>query len=257
MTKKILALVLFIFSVTSFIMGQENNNASQDKNKVNTTKYWLNTVPFYQLPNAKEGDYYSHNLEIIVPKDTIRTLNNKVVKLHIKDIRITGLTNLHKGISYSPTIVDNPDEDVIHLILYFYGRVINVNNSPITINTRVTFNIDNGKSLVQQFEIKNIIIKEDKSTKIDHNDDEIGLKSLKYYPDPFNNKTEVSFWSSKLQLVEFEVRDAIGNLKFKKTFTAKVGSNKVGFSQKDLPNGLYLYSVRTDEFVLAKRLIIK
>jgi len=112
--------------------------------------------------------------------------------------------------------------------------------------------------LVRSFNIRNISLREDTRRNMETTgDNSIGLKSLKSYPNPINDVTEVSFWSSKLQLVEFEVRDAIGNLRFKQTFTAKMGSNKISFSQKDLPNGLYLYSIKNQDITLAKRLIIK
>ncbi len=240
---------------SSLLMGQDDATLFQDND--NTTSYWINTVPFYNMPKVKVGKYYNHKLEIKIPKDTIRTSNGKIRRLEIKNISVISVHNVPKSLSYSPHIVKNSSENYFHFYLDLYGRVSQRPTSLINVKLSVTFSINKGKSMVRTYEIKNISLREDKSRTMETFDDGIGLKSLKSYPNPLNNKTEVSFWSSKLQLVEFEVRDAIGNLKFKQTFTAKVGSNKISFSQKDLPNGLYLYSIKTDDQTLAKRLIIK
>ncbi|MEN8138349.1 MAG: T9SS type A sorting domain-containing protein [Bacteroidota bacterium] len=247
----VFAYILF----SSVLMGQDDNVQLQDDNYTNT--YWLNTVPFYDLPDIKVGEYYNHRLEIRIPKDTITSMSGRLTKVKIEKLRIVGVNNVPRGLSYSPSVVDNSDENYYRLYLELYGRIARVSSSNIDIEINTTFSIDSGKSLVRRYEIKNISIREDTNIDLETSSDKIGLKALEYYPNPISNKTEVRFWSSKLQLVEFEVRDAIGNLKFKKTFTAKVGSNKVSFSQKDLRNGLYLYSIKNDDQILAKRLIIK
>lgn len=239
----------------STLVGQPDVTLTQDDQEVSS--YWLNTVPFYSLPKIKVGEYYNSLLEIKIPRDTVRSTNGKITRVHIKDIRILDIEGIPEGISYSPSIVDLDNEKYFSFYLELYGRARRKPSSNIIANMSVTFYLDNGKSMVRSFDINNIALREDRTMKLETSDDGIGLKSLKSYPNPINNKTEVSFWSSKLQLVEFEVRDAIGNLKFKQTFTAKVGSNKISFSQKDLPNGLYLYSIKNDDLTLAKRLIIK
>ena len=244
---------MYVLSIST-LMGQPDVTLSQNNEQANT--YWLNTVPFYSLPKIKEGKYYNSFLEIKIPRDTIISTNGKISKVHIKKIRIIGIEGIPKGISYSPSIVDR-DNKYFSFYLELYGRAQAKPTNNITAKLSVTLSFNNGKSLVRTYRIKNISLEEDTSVKFETSDNGIGLKSLKSYSNPINDITEVSFWSSKLQLVEFEVRDAIGNLKFKKTFTAKMGSNKISFSQKDLPNGLYLYSIKNEDVTLAKRLIVK
>jgi len=236
-------------------MGQNSGSLLQENNY--TTSYWLNTVTFYNMPKLKSGKYYNQKLEIKIPRDTINSRNGKIMRVKIKNIDVIGVFNVPEGLSYSPSIVDNSGEKFFRFYIQIYGRAVSISSAPITAKLSVTFSRENGKSIVRTYDIKNILIQENNTQQFETYDDKVGLKSLKSYPNPMNNKTEVSFWSSKLQIVEFEVRDAIGNLKFKKTFTAKVGSNKVSFSQKDLPNGLYLYSITSEEQILAKRLIVK
>lgn len=255
MIKNLLIIISFFMLSVSTLVGQPDVTLTQDDQEVSS--YWLNTVPFYSLPKIKVGEYYNSLLEIKIPRDTVRSTNGKITRVHIKDIRILDIEGIPEGISYSPSIVDLDNEKYFSFYLELYGRARRKPSSNIIANMSVTFYLDNGKSMVRSFDINNIALREDRTMKLETSDDGIGLKSLKSYPNPINNKTEVSFWSSKLQLVEFEVRDAIGNLKFKQTFTAKVGSNKISFSQKDLPNGLYLYSIKNDDLTLAKRLIIK
>ena len=255
MNRNLLVIIFFYVLSVSSLIGQPDVTLSQDEEQANS--YWLNTVPFYSLPKIKVGKYYNSLLEIKIPRDTIRSSNGKISKVHIKRIRIIGVDGIPEGLSYSPSIVDIDKERYFSFYLELYGRAKSKPTRNITAQMSVTLSLNNGKSLVKTYEIKHISLKEDTSVKFETADDGIGLKSLKSYPNPISDVTEVSFWSSKLQLVEFEVRDAIGNLKFKQTFTAKMGSNKISFSQKDLPNGLYLYSIKNEDLTLAKRLIVK
>ena len=256
MNKNLLVIIFFYVLSVSALMGQSEVTLSQDDEKVST--YWLNTVPFYSLPRIRVGKYYGSLLEIKIPRDTIRSTGGKILKVHVKQIRIINVEGIPEGLSYSPTIVDKDDQKYFSFFLELYGRTKSKTSSNIVAKMSVTFTLNNGKSLVRSFNIRNISLREDTRRNMETTgDNSIGLKSLKSYPNPINDVTEVSFWSSKLQLVEFEVRDAIGNLRFKQTFTAKMGSNKISFSQKDLPNGLYLYSIKNQDITLAKRLIIK
>jgi hypothetical protein len=255
MKKKLLLITFFYMLSLSSLIGQPDVTLLQEKE--NISSYWLNTVPFYDLPKIKIGKYYNNKLEIKIPKDTIMSINDKISKVHVKTVNILGIEGVPNGLSYSHSIVEHKNEKFIHFYLELYGRALVKPTSGIRADMSVTFTLNNGRSLVRSFEIKNILLREDRTKNLETAESSIGLKSLKSYPNPLNNKTEVSFWSSKLQLVEFEVRDALGNLKYKQTFTAKVGSNKVSFSQKDLPNGLYLYSIKNQDITLAKRLIVK
>ncbi|MCK5782631.1 MAG: T9SS type A sorting domain-containing protein [Flavobacteriales bacterium] len=237
------------------MIGQNIGGIKQDNNEVNV--YWLNTVPFYNMPDIKIGEYYTNGVEIRVPRDTITSISGSIRRVKLKKLKLISVQNIPNGLSYSPTIIDNADESFFRLQLKVYGRVASITTANIKIKVGITFTVDSGKSLVRTFEINNVTLRKARNSHMETYSDKIGLKGLESYPNHVSNKTEVRFWSSKLQLVEFEVRDAIGNLKYKKTFTAKVGSNKVSFSQDDLKNGLYLYSIKTEDQLLAKRLIIK
>ena len=255
MNRNLLVIIFFYVLSVSTLIGQPDVTLTQDNEQANS--YWLNTVPFYNLPKIKVGKYYNSLLEIKIPKDTIRSTGGKISKVHINHIRIVSIDGVPEGLSYSPSIVDRDKERFFSFYLELYGRALAKPTENITAKMSVTFSLNNGKSIVRTFEVRHITLKEDTSVQFETADDGIGLKSLKSYPNPISDVTEVSFWSSKLQLVEFEVRDAIGNLKFKQTFTAKMGSNKISFSQKDLPDGLYLYSIKNEDLTLAKRLIVK
>lgn len=255
MIKKLLFLYIIVFFSLAKVLGQDEFAILKDDNSVST--FWLNNVTFYELPNVEVGAYYSHSLQIKIPKDTISTVGNRVLRVKIKDIKVLSILNVPEGLSYSHSVVNKSDKDYFLFTLDLYGRALSDPKNLMNARLSTTLSVDNGKSIVRTYDVKNISVISRSRNTFETFSKEIGLKSLQYYPDPISNTTEVSFWSSKLQLVEFEVRDAIGNLKFKKTFTAKVGSNKVSFSQNELPNGLYLYSIRSDDQVLAKRLIVK
>lgn len=255
MIKRLLYIVTIIFISTANIYSQEDARLLSSEN--DKTLYWVNTVPFYNIPGAKVGEYYSHQIEFRIPKDTISSIADKVMQVKLKELQIISVNDIPNGLSYSQSIVDNSDESYFHIYLDIYGRLQSEINKSVSIDLSATLSVNNGKSVVRTNRISNIIFRKlEPGEGLETYQGNVGLKSLRYYPSPIANRTEVSFWSSKLQLVQFEVRDAIGNLKYKKQFTAKMGSNTISFSQDELPNGLYIYSIRTENQILAKRLIV-
>jgi hypothetical protein len=254
MLKRLLYITLF--TLFTWALFAQDKPAVLDQKEI-TSVYWVNTVPFYNIPGAKIGEYYEHKIEFRVPKDTISSIGGKIMKVAIKELEIIDVENIPEGLLHSQSVINNSDEDFFRIILDIYGRLESFPKNSINIDLSVTLSVNNGKSVIRTNRIENILMKKvSQSEKLETYMGDIGLKGLRYYPDPMTNKTDVNFWSSKLQLVEFEIRDAIGNLKFKKTFTANVGSNTISFSQDELPDGLYLYSVRTENQILAKRLIV-
>jgi len=154
MNKNLLVIIFFYVLSISALMGQSEVTLSQDDE--NVSSYWLNTVPFYSLPRIKAGKYYGSLLEIKIPRDTIRSTGGRILKVHVKQIRIINVEGIPEGLSYSPTIVDKDDHKYFSFFLELYGRTKSKTSSNIVAKMSVTFTLNNGKSLVRAFNIKNI-----------------------------------------------------------------------------------------------------
>lgn len=257
MKYNLLKILFSLLLSSSILIGQKNKNFIKNCDTTESC-YWLNTSTFYNMPKMKIGKYYNHALNIKIPKDTIISINGSIKHVNIKDIKIIKVNNIPKGMLYSHSIMKSEKASYILFHLQVYGRATNTSALPINVKLKVSLLTDKLEEIEGNYTINNISIKEDnKILKMETYDKSIGLKSLRSYPNLMSSHAEISFWSDKLQVVIFEVKDAIGNLRYKRTFTAKVGNNKFSFSKENLPNGLYLYSVKSEGQFLAKRLIIK
>lgn len=77
------------------------------------------------------------------------------------------------------------------------------------------------------------------------------------FPNPFSQKTKISFTSTKDQSIVFEVKNVLGISVIKMNIDAVLGKNNINFYQNDLPTGMYLYSLQTDTETISKRLVLR
>ena len=77
------------------------------------------------------------------------------------------------------------------------------------------------------------------------------------FPNPFSQKTKISFTSSKNQNIVFEVKNILGLSVFKMNINAISGKNSINYFQNDLHAGMYLYSLQTETEIISKRLVLK
>lgn len=85
----------------------------------------------------------------------------------------------------------------------------------------------------------------------------ITLTAISAYPNPFSSKTQISFKSSKNQKVEFNIKNLLGTTIYKELLTAKTGMNTLPFNRNDLTKGMYIYTLKSDNEIVSKRLIIR
>lgn len=107
----------------------------------------------------------------------------------------------------------------------------------------VTFSI----TVFAQQEQQNIIVKD--TTMI--------LKDIVASPNPFSVTTKIKFRAYKSFELEFSVKDLIGNTVYFKKFTTKKGANYIPFYRDKLESGIYIYSIKTNNEVVSKRIVIK
>lgn len=83
------------------------------------------------------------------------------------------------------------------------------------------------------------------------------LKKLTAAPNPFSSTTTIKFNATKSQAVFLVIKNVLGKTVFSKTYTVKIGVNKIPFKRNDLQSGIYIYAIRSRNEIISKRLVIK
>ncbi len=83
------------------------------------------------------------------------------------------------------------------------------------------------------------------------------LTSVSAYPNPFNSKTQISFKSSKHQQIEFNIKNLLGTTIYKEQLTTKIGRNALPFMRDNLTKGMYIYTLKSENEIVSKRLVIR
>ena len=77
------------------------------------------------------------------------------------------------------------------------------------------------------------------------------------YPNPFNQGTIVSFNSPGVQPVYVIVRNELGQEVYMEKLPAMEGPNTFNFARKNLPQGMYFYSIQNGVNIITKSMVIK
>lgn len=83
------------------------------------------------------------------------------------------------------------------------------------------------------------------------------LEKLTAAPNPFSSTTSIQFNTTKSQSVFLVIKNVLGKTVFSKTYTVKIGVNKITFKRNDLQSGIYIYAIRGRNEIISKRLVIK
>jgi len=76
-------------------------------------------------------------------------------------------------------------------------------------------------------------------------------------PNPFSITTTIQFNATKSQSVFLVIKNVLGKTVFSKTYTAKIGVNKITFNRDNLQSGIYIYAIRSENEIISKRFVIK
>ena len=119
-------------------------------------------------------------------------------------------------------------------------------------------NVDLSIIGVQPFYIPGLITKLDGITDID---DEISIPNLftlsQNYPNPFNPTTKIWYSMAEYGNVEIKVYDILGNEVATLVNETKVpGHYAAEFDASSFANGVYIYTIRTNNFVQTKKMIL-
>ena len=113
----------------------------------------------------------------------------------------------------------------------------------------ITFLLFFAFSFAQQIEKDNSVIPKSET--------QTTLTSVSAYPNPFTITTKINFQSTKIQLVEFSVKNLLGKTVYIEQVNTKIGYNTIPFNRYDLINGMYIYTLQTENEVISKRLVIR
>jgi len=83
------------------------------------------------------------------------------------------------------------------------------------------------------------------------------ITSVSAYPNPFNVKTNIKFKSTKIQRIEFTVKNLLGKTVYLEPINAKIGYNTIPFNRYNLIKGMYIYTLQTKHEIISKRLVIR
>ena len=77
------------------------------------------------------------------------------------------------------------------------------------------------------------------------------------YPNPFNPSTMISYSIPQSSFVTLKVYDIIGNeVATLVNQNQQAGKYDIRFNASNLSNGVYLYSIKTDNFTSTKKMIL-
>ena len=77
------------------------------------------------------------------------------------------------------------------------------------------------------------------------------------YPNPFNPVTKIKYQLPELSFVTLKVYDVLGNEIAALVNKEKpAGSYEVEFNATSLPSGVYFYTIRTNEFIETKKMVL-
>jgi hypothetical protein len=83
------------------------------------------------------------------------------------------------------------------------------------------------------------------------------LQELTATPNPFYNTTTIQFSSTVEEPIILIIKNVLGKTVFKKTYSTKIGPNKILFTRDDLQAGIYIYAIQSRKQIISKRFIIK
>ncbi len=83
------------------------------------------------------------------------------------------------------------------------------------------------------------------------------LSTVNIYPNPVKNKATIVFTSVSKQKVTFTVTSIVGKVVYSEKITAILGKNSISFFRNKLPEGIYFYTLKTDDFSISKKMVLE
>ena len=202
------------------------------------------------IPPAAETQFYSQVIHVRIPEDTM--LNGLVIKIDSAGIQsITGMPSSLSWISNTPNNYWPGDT---------FGCVI-IQGTPIvgesgnyTVSVTIAVHAF-GQAMPFTLDYDVEILSQTYAGINAANKDE--MQVFQNQPNPFNNRTDINYYSPKDANISFKVYDIVGNTVLKRSLKASHGKNTISFNRNSLSSGIYIYEFKSESKTIRKRMIIE
>jgi len=202
------------------------------------------------IPPAVETQFYSQVIHVRIPEDTM--LNGLVIT--IDSAGIQSLTGLPASISWVSNSTNNywPGDTFGCVIIQGTPIVGDSGNYTVSVTIAVhafgqamPFTLDYNVEILSQAFVGINSAKKDE------------IQVFQNQPNPFNNRTEINYYSPKNANISFKVYDIVGNTVMNKSIRATQGKNTIRFDRNNLSSGIYIYEFSSDSKTIRQRMIIE
>jgi hypothetical protein len=205
------------------------------------------------------GQPYSQLITIIIPQDT-QVLQPPFPPMNWDSTVMVNMQGLPPGFTYSCWNVGPGNQSRCSWRGNTKGCAIITGNP--TINDTGTYNLTintrhylGGSTNPINYPITYYKIKINAPSSVAENNSSL-FELLQNYPNPVNDRTDIYFSSGRNLVVELKIFNVVGTEVGTYRQKAKTGSNKFSVDTKDLPSGVYLYSLSNGEKTLTRRMVV-
>jgi len=202
------------------------------------------------IPPAVETQFYSQVIHVRIPEDTL--LNGLVIT--IDSAGVQSVTGMPTSLSWVSNSTNNywPGDTFGCVIIQGTPIIGDSGNYTVSVTIAVhafgqamPFTLDYDVEILSQAFVGVNSAKKDE------------IQVFQNQPNPFNNKTEINYYSPKTANISFKVYDIIGNTVLNRLLKATQGKNTISFNRNNLSSGIYIYEFKSESKTIRKRMIIE
>jgi hypothetical protein len=261
MKKQLLILSVFALGGLNYVFGQ----ACTPDPQYTTPGIYPDSAT--GLPKGQVNVLYSVTVTAVVPKDTVASFggfppqNVTIDRIKIKDTDNDGIavSGLPAGFSYfcNPSNCEFPGNSKGCILIT--GTSSTALDSTLRVElaadvTHPTFGSVN--DIPQETVDYYHIIIEDPNSVAQIIDTREGLILMNNNPNPFTDKTFISFYATEKSAVTIQVYNMIGETVSTEVISPSKGLNRKEFNAANLPAGVYMYSVSQDNKIKVGRMVL-
>jgi len=257
MFKKLLSVTLFAFVLSAHSFGQCTPNVA-----LTATGYYPDSVQ--GLPPAFATVLYSTVVQVRTPKDTVIAPFGTIT---INYIQLDSVKGLPAGFTYTtnPSTGKFPGGSNGCILLTGTGTVPQETGGPkldgkypiiVYYHTNVTVPVVGVTNQAGTNDYYHITMLPASAAGIVESENE-KFNVLPNSPNPANNHTDICYWTPGVDNnVEFKVYNVLGSQIASRMIRSDKGSNKYTFDTSSLTPGIYLYSLKSGDRTISRRLIV-
>lgn len=126
---------------------------------------------------------------------------------------------------------------------------------PVRINITAYFNLFGAQAIDYPMEGYTFVVQG--TAAVLETPKESGFTVMQNIPNPAINSTSIPYFLTSPEPVSIVVTNLIGERIISKTVKGKKGENVYNLNTSEIPNGIYLYSVQTDDKKVTKRMVVQ